>query len=81
MDKKILVATMYLKDGVPVKSRKDLTPVGDLKQLANIYSDSGIDKIFVFDIGKLYFGIEPDLFLIYRKPMKNMIKICCVSAN
>ena len=52
MDKKILVATMYLKDGVPVKSRKDLTPVGDLKQLANIYSDSGIDKIFVFDISE-----------------------------
>ena len=50
MDKKILVATLYLKDGVPVKSAEDLSPAGYLKLLAKIYNDGGIDKIFVFDL-------------------------------
>lgn len=50
MEKKILAATLYLKDGVPVKSAEDLSPAGDLKLLAKIYNDGGIDKIFVFDL-------------------------------
>ncbi len=50
MEKKILAATLYLKDGVPVKSAEDLSPSGDLKLLAKIYNDGGIDKIFVFDL-------------------------------
>lgn len=50
MDKKILVATLYLKDGVPVKSNRDLTPLGELHTYAKTYNDSGIDKIFVFDL-------------------------------
>lgn len=50
MEKKILAATLYLKDGVPVKSPADPSPAGDLKYLAKIYNDGGIDKIFVFDL-------------------------------
>ncbi len=50
MDRKILAATLYLKDGVPVKAPDDLTPAGDLKVLAKGYNDGGIDKIFVFDL-------------------------------
>lgn len=50
MDKKILVATLYLKDGRPVKSWEDMTPRGELRTFAKIYNDSGIDKIFVFDL-------------------------------
>ncbi|KAI4447143.1 Histidine biosynthesis bifunctional protein HisIE [Eubacterium plexicaudatum ASF492] len=50
MELKILAATLYLKDGVPVKGPDDLTPAGDLNFLAKVYNDSGIDKIFVFDL-------------------------------
>ena len=50
MDKKILVATLYLKDGKPVRNYRDLTPIGELQSYAKIYNDSGIDKIFVFDL-------------------------------
>ncbi len=50
MDKKILVATLCLKDGKPVRSYHDLTPIGELSTYAKIYNDSGIDKIFVFDL-------------------------------
>ncbi|MDE7311586.1 MAG: bifunctional phosphoribosyl-AMP cyclohydrolase/phosphoribosyl-ATP diphosphatase HisIE [Eubacterium sp.] len=50
MEKKILAATLCIKDGVPVKSPVDLSPAGELKFLAKIYNDSGIDKIFVFDL-------------------------------
>ncbi len=50
MEKKILAATLYIKDGVPVKSPEDFSPAGDLKFLAKRYNDGGIDKIFVFDL-------------------------------
>ncbi len=50
MDKKILVATLYLKDGRPVKNRTDREPIGELRTFAKMYNDSGIDKIFVFDL-------------------------------
>ena len=49
MEKKILAATLYIKDGVPVKGPDDLTFAGDLNFLAKVYNDGGIDKIFVFD--------------------------------
>lgn len=50
MDRKILVATLYIKDGKPVKNIRDLTPIGELHNYAKLYNDSGIDKIFVFDL-------------------------------
>lgn len=52
MERKILAATLYLKNGIPVKSPDDLTPAGDLKFLAKTYNDGGIDKIFVFDLSE-----------------------------
>lgn len=50
MEQKILAATLYLKNGVPVNSPQDLTVAGDLQYLAKSYNDGGIDKIFVFDL-------------------------------
>ncbi|MCI8449381.1 MAG: bifunctional phosphoribosyl-AMP cyclohydrolase/phosphoribosyl-ATP diphosphatase HisIE [Eubacterium sp.] len=50
MERKILAATLYIKDGIPISSPQDLTPAGDLKFLAKAYNDGGIDKIFVFDL-------------------------------
>ncbi len=50
MERKILAATLYIKDGIPISSPQDLTPAGDLKFLAKAYNDGGTDKIFVFDL-------------------------------
>lgn len=50
MDKKILVATLYLKNGNPVRGIHDMEPIGDLRSYAKLYNDSGVDKIFVFDL-------------------------------
>lgn len=50
MDHKNIVATIYLKDGKAVKSRDNLESAGDLHTLAKLYNDSGIDKIYVFDL-------------------------------
>ena len=50
MEQKILAATLYIKDGLPVMGPDDLTPAGDLEFLAKSYNDGGIDKIFVFDL-------------------------------
>lgn len=50
MEQKILAATLYIKNGVPINSPDDPTPAGELKFLAKAYNDGGIDKIFVFDL-------------------------------
>lgn len=50
MDKKIIVASLYIKKGLAVKSRKDDTVLGDIKDFAKKYNDSGIDKIIIYDL-------------------------------
>ncbi len=50
MDNKILIASIYLKNGKPVFSRNDHSPAGELDDLAKIYNDNGIDKILLFDL-------------------------------
>ena len=50
MDNKILIATIFLKNGKTVTSRTDHTPCGDLEDYAKIYNDNGIDKIIIFDL-------------------------------
>ena len=50
MEHKNLIATMYLKNGMAVKGPQDLENTGDLKQLAKQYNDSGVDKLYVFDL-------------------------------
>lgn len=50
MERKILAASLYLKNGVPVNSPSDLTLAGNIKFLAKAFNDGGIDKIFVFDL-------------------------------
>ncbi len=50
MDHKNIVATIYLKDGKPVKDRNHLESAGDLTALAKFYNDSGIDKILIIDL-------------------------------
>lgn len=50
MEQKILAATLYIKDGIPIKSPQDPSPAGDINSLTKAYNDGGIDKIFVFDL-------------------------------
>ena len=50
MEHKNLIATIYLKNGMAVKGKHDLESAGDLKELAKLYNDSGVDKLYVFDL-------------------------------
>ena len=50
MEHKNIVAVIYLKDGKPVMGKNDLTPRGDLLELAESYNDTGIDKIICVDL-------------------------------
>ena len=50
MEYKNLIATMYLKNGMAVISRDNLEIAGDWKELAKFYNESGVDKLYVFDL-------------------------------
>ena len=52
MEHKNLIATIYLKDGNAVKGRGDFTVVGDWKELSKLYNESGVDKLYVFDLSQ-----------------------------
>ena len=49
-NQKNIIAALYLKNGALVRSFRDYTPDGDLKERIRAYNDSGIDKIFIFDL-------------------------------
>ena len=50
MEHKNIVATIYLKDGMAVSSPDALDTKVDVIELAELYNDSGIDKIICFDL-------------------------------
>ena len=51
MKQKNIVATLYLKDGHAVRSMTDFTPVdANVYRLCQLYNDSGVDKIIIFDL-------------------------------
>ena len=50
MEHKNLIATIFLKDGKAVKGKHDPESAGDLKELAKVYNDSGVDKLYIFDL-------------------------------
>ena len=50
MEHKNIVATIYIKDGMAVKSPKELDKKQDLLELASVYDDSGVDKIICYDL-------------------------------
>ncbi len=50
MDHKNIVATIYIKDGMAVKSPSELDEKKDVLELASVYDDSGIDKIICYDL-------------------------------
>ena len=50
MEHKNIVATIYIKDGMAVKSPTELEEKSDVLELASVYDDSGIDKIICYDL-------------------------------
>ena len=50
MEHKNIVATIYIKDGMAVKSPTELDVKKDVLELASVYDDSGIDKIICYDL-------------------------------
>ena len=45
MEHKNIVATIYIKDGMAVKSPTELDEKKDVLELASVYDDSGIELI------------------------------------
>ncbi len=52
MERKRLMATMYLKNGCAIKGRNDDTILGAADEIARLYNDSGIDKIMLWDLSE-----------------------------
>ncbi len=50
MEHKNIVATIYIKDGMAVKSPTELDEKKDVIELASVYDDSGVDKIICYDL-------------------------------
>ena len=50
MEYKNLIAVMCLKNGMAVTSRENLEIAGDWRELAKFYNESGVDKLYVFDL-------------------------------
>lgn len=73
MEHKNLIATIYLKDGNAVRGREDFTIAGDWKELARAYNESGVDKLYVFDLSQT--DKEHDIHLAIIKQLSRMIEI------
>lgn len=76
METKNIVATLYLKDGKAVKSMKDFTEIEDIYQLCQMYNDSGIDKIVIFDLSTSDEEHEKNINTIKNINRNIEIKVC-----
>ena len=79
MEHKNLIATIYLKNGMAVKGANNLESAGDLKYLAKLYNDSGVDKLYVFDLSDT--DKEHDINLQAMKELCRMIEISIYGAG
>lgn len=76
METKNIVATLYLKDGKAVKSFNDFTEIEDVYQLCQMYNDSGIDKIIIFDLSTSDDEHEKNINTIKQINRNLEIKVC-----
>ena len=76
MEQKNIVATIYLKDGKSVRSMTDFTPIDDVYQLCQLYNDSGIDKIMIFDLSTNDEEHEKNIQTIKNINRNLEIKVC-----
>ena len=73
MEHKNLIATIYLKNGMAVKGKKNPECAGDWKKLARIYNDSGVDKLYIFDLSET--DEEHDTNLHTIKELSRLVEI------
>ena len=76
METKNIVATLYLKDGNAVKSMDDFTIIGDVYEICQVYNDSGIDKIMIFDLSTDDDEHEKNIHTIKLINRNLEIKVC-----
>jgi phosphoribosyl-ATP pyrophosphohydrolase/phosphoribosyl-AMP cyclohydrolase len=80
MERKNLVASLYLKNGEAVLRSNTEESAGEIHQLAKTYNDSGIDKLLIFDLSAS--DEEHDTNLQVIKEINRMIEIpVCVAGN
>ena len=73
MEHKNLIATIYLKNGLAVKGKNNLEIAGELKDLAKTFNDSGVDKLYIFDLSTS--DKEHDINLHTIKELSRIIEI------
>lgn len=76
METKNIVATIYLKDGKAVKSLDDFTEIENVYDLCQMYNDSGIDKILIFDLSTSDEEHEKNIITIKNLNRNLEIKVC-----
>lgn len=76
MEDKNIVATIYLKDGRAVKSPDELETAFDPVRLAELYDDSGVDKIIVLDLAEFEDESEKNLTVLRNINRSIDIKTC-----
>lgn len=79
MGHKNIVATLYLKDGRAVRSLTDNTApdgIENVYELAQLYNDSGIDKIIIFDLSTDDDEHERNIHTIKNINRNIEIKVC-----
>lgn len=76
MEQKNIVATLYLKNGKAVKSPTDMTEIDNVYELCQMYNDSGIDKIIIFDLSTDDDEHEKNIHTIKNINRNIEIKVC-----
>ncbi len=76
MEQKNIVATIYLKKGKAVRSASDFTEIDDVYHLCRMYNDSGIDKLFIFDLSEEDEEHEKNINTIKEINRNLEIKVC-----
>ena len=76
METKNIVATIYLKDGKAVRSLEDFTEIENVYDLCQLYNDSGIDKILIFDLSTSDDEHEKNINTIKNINRNLEIKVC-----
>ena len=76
MRKKEVIVTIYLKDGMAVKSPEGLERPIDAVELANEYNDSGVDAMVLFDLSEDDAEHEKNLMIIREINNNSEIRSC-----
>ncbi len=76
MKQKEVVVTIYIKDGMAVKSPEGLEAPIDAVELANEYNDSGVDIMVLFDLSEDDAEHEKNLMVIREINNNSEIRSC-----